>query len=238
MTIEKTNATQVNLRPDIMSYGSDDGSFRAMTGEGIIAFVENMLSNVNGQLGDYQKAAEAKNKLANQWRAYKELAREYSGKSGEDFPTTEPAFSQEKARIEGQLKQFEDCVDPQLRAAAQQLRDGIVPRGPLPVRPAPKEPKYTGEEAKDAPLRAQYYADVEVHKREVEASRPKGFSKEAADDGLKNADDALQSLNQENELTMMRLSQLVQQRQHTVTFGTNQLESLNQCISNVLQNMK
>ena len=67
---------------------------------------------------------------------------------------------------------------------------------------------------------------------------PKNLSKEDAESLLKNADDSLQTLNQDNELTMMRLSTLMQQRQHVTSAATNQIEAHNQCINGILQNMR
>ena len=70
------------------------------------------------------------------------------------------------------------------------------------------------------------------------ANHPEGITKDAATPLLQTADDTLQTLNQDNELTLMRLNTLMQQRVQVTTKGTEQLASINQCIQAILQNMR
>ena len=80
--------------------------------------------------------------------------------------------------------------------------------------------------------------DIQTYHNETVLEPPKNLSKEEQRRLLKNADDSLQTLNQDNELTMMRLSTLMQQRQHVTSAATNQMEAHNQCINGILQNMR
>jgi hypothetical protein len=235
-TIEP-NSQNTSVQSNMLASGTDS-SAQTMSPESIIAYVENTLGNVDGQLLDFQNQAEAKNKLANDWRAYKQLVREYSGSDANNppFPTTSPERENEIARREAELKQFDNCTDPELKQAVEDLRGKLLLSGPIPPPPSSDENDYIAFTEADR-MRLRDTA-VEGYQMDLNSYHPTGVNKDQAGDMLKSADDALQTLNQDNELTMMRLSALVQQRLHVTTFATNQLEAINQCVNGVLQNMR
>src|SRR5262249_21172712 len=127
--------------------------------------------------------------------------------------------------------------DPTLKAAVADLNKMVLPQGPVPTLSGPDGPdysRYTNMSAAQADWteREKAYAEALMN------YKPTGISADAAKGKLADADDALQSLNQDNELTLMRLNTLMQQRVQVTTKGTEQLASINQCIQAILQNMR
>lgn len=211
-----------------------------MSPDDVIQYVESTLSNIDGQLSDYQAQAMEKNKTANEWRDYKKLVREYTDKDPSKFPTEQPARDQEIARIKTEFAEFEDSTDPDLKTAAKALESNALP--PYPDRqPPPAGPDYSAyPDTRDGRALAgeAWNSEVIGYRDSLHANLPKGVTKDDSTALLQTADDTLQSLNQDNELTLMRLNTLMQQRVQVTTKGTEQLASINQCVQAILQNMR
>lgn len=233
------NPTTNNPAADLTSSASPDANAAPvayMSPDNIIEYVEKTLGNIDGQLADYQNDAMEKNKTANGWRDYKKLARDHADKP---LSTEQPARDQELAQIKADFAQFENCSDPELKKAGLDLESKLLP--PHTDRTQPTGPDFSAYPDTDAgrgSARAAFQGAVNGYNQSLEQNHPAGITKDDATARGQTADEALQTLNQDNELTLMRLNTLMQQRVQVTTKGSDQLSSLNQCIQAILQNMR
>lgn len=191
-----------------------------MSAEDIMAYVQQALDNIDGGFKRYKDEIEARQAKANKIRELMSTIRANASAEGGNGHLGADKI---KEKLDAALE------DPALQdSATQEVLQNL-------------RNSYKVEERDDGgggQVGADGIAGVDGDGHITDIERYRGFGKEAVVDTLKNLEERLTTLNSDNELVMMNLQKLMQQRNQVTQFSSNVMNMINETLKGVIGNLR
>jgi hypothetical protein len=190
-----------------------EGVSKGLSPDMILQYVQLRLANIDNQLKDFTNEVNDRKKRQDDLRAFEAAVRELnSGPSGYDTTGFGEDSAVDSKKYDSKQSELNALSCEKLDNAKKQLSSA-------------------------SPDLAKKLDGLKTDIMEANDDGSK-ISSEKLNTLLDDAKDELSKLNSDNEMTMMRLSSLMQQRTQVVQFSSNVMSSLNDAAKSVLQNMR
>ena len=213
-TTATTGTESIFLGADLTLMGPGD----------VLAYFAKAMDNVGLQLKDFQNVVEERQAQAKEFRELLTEARRF-GKGGGEVKDLPP---EEYAAFMARLAKHAES-NPQIDAAYDQLLKsygGYID---------PETKAEVGTLAMDDGDKHDLHLNLLDPKKDTQNAH---LNQDEWNNVVKNLEESLTNLNSSNELTMMKLQTLMQQRTQLTQFATNMLSQLNESAKSILTNLR